>query len=440
GTTRNNTIIATAKGFSPALFEVDFTVTEALILQVSESSVSFEGIEGSPISNQSITVSANSGSPSIVLTDDPSATAWLVIPSEPVLGELEFGILPGLLPGEYSTTITVSDVDGLYEPADILVSLSIIESPPSTEKAITTISLGEAFGDPIIDAENSTISFIVPSGTDVTSLIPEFSVSEGASVLPESGTTLDFTNPVIFTVTAEDGSIQEWTVSVIVEEAPSVPFEAKINFQNNPSFTVPPVGYLPDYGKQFGFSSVTIDDVDYAFGWKLRSNGDPIDVSEASDNGGTTATGGAGRNRIAGSYASASIEDQLEGTLLHFQGDNIMNTTGGVKSWAGQRRGNELIWELEVPNGIYDVTIGLGDKDINNIDSRHSATIEGITIIPAKVAVAGEVRVETMTVEVTDGLLTMNGVGGFNSKITHIEIVESTNAPTAGALSFDPAS
>ncbi|WP_228780275.1 hypothetical protein, partial [Aquiflexum lacus] len=201
-----------------------------------------------------------------------------------------------------------------------------------------------------------------------------------------------------------------------------------------------PVGYLPDYGKQFGFSSVTVDGVDYAFGWKLRSNGEPIDVSEASDNGGTTAFGGAGRNRISTSYASAPIEDQLEGTLLHFQGDNIMNTTGGVQSWAGQRRGNELFWELEVPNGIYDVTIGLGDKDINNIDSRHSATIEGITIIPAKVAVAGEVRVETMTVEVTDGLLTMNGVGGFNSKITHIEIVESTNAPTAGALSFDPAS
>ncbi|RAJ11492.1 malectin domain-containing carbohydrate-binding protein, partial [Arenibacter echinorum] len=218
------------------------------------------------------------------------------------------------------------------------------------------------------------------------------------------------------------------------------PFQAQINFQNNPTFTTPPAGYLADYGKGFGNSSVIIGSDSYEYGWKLASDGTtPIDISnEASNNGGSGALGGAGRNRIATTYSGASDQEKLEGTLIHFQGDNIMSNTGGTQSWAGQPRGNEVIWELEIPNGTYAVTIGLGDKDVNNLDSRHSATIEGYTIIPAFVPNAGQTVVETMIVEVTDGFLTMNGVGGFNSKITHIDVIESTGTPVNGVLGFSP--
>ncbi|MCK0133808.1 PKD domain-containing protein, partial [Arenibacter sp. S6351L] len=218
------------------------------------------------------------------------------------------------------------------------------------------------------------------------------------------------------------------------------PFIAHINFQNNPSFTTPPAGYLADYGKAFGNSSVTIGTENYEYGWKLASDGTtPADISnEAANNGGSGATGGAGRNRITTTYSGASDQEKLEGTLMHFQGDNIMSNTGGNQSWAGQPRGNEVIWELEIPNGTYAVTIGLGDKDVNNIDSRHSATIEGYTIIPAFVPNPGQTVVETMIVEVTDGFMTMNGVGGFNSKITHIDVVESTGTPVNGVLTFSP--
>ncbi|MEP4001485.1 MAG: malectin domain-containing carbohydrate-binding protein, partial [Ekhidna sp.] len=218
------------------------------------------------------------------------------------------------------------------------------------------------------------------------------------------------------------------------------PFVAHINFQNNPSFTTPPTGYLADYGKAFGNSSVTVGTENYEYGWKLASDGTtPIDISnEASNNGGSGASGGAGRNRIASTYSGASVLEKLEGTLIHFQGDNIMSNTGGNQPWAGQPRGNEVIWELEIPNGIYAVTIGLGDKGASNIDSRHSATLEGYTIIPAFVPNPGQTVVETMIVEVTDGFLTMNGLGGFNSKITHIDVIESSGTPVNGVLAFSP--
>ncbi|PZX55861.1 PKD domain-containing protein, partial [Algoriphagus chordae] len=211
---------------------------------------------------------------------------------------------------------------------------------------------------------------------------------------------------------------------VVVED----PFAAKINFQNES--TIPPVSYLKDFGKQFGFSSVSINGTDYAYGWKSKDSGNPIDITDGST--------GAGRNRITAIYDEASDFEKLAGTLVHFQGDNIRGNTGGGLAWAGENRGGESFWEIEIPNGVYEVTVGLGDKDDNNLDSRHSATIEGYTIIPAFAPTPGETKEASMIVEVTDGLLTMNGFGGYNSKITHIEIAASTGTPVSGQLTFDP--
>lgn len=244
---------------------------------------------------------------------------------------------------------------------------------------------------------------------------------------------LSFAGIMTSTRRASGGSMVISYTSFSVEETapPATPFEAHVNFQNNPSFTTPPTGYLADYGKAFGNAKIIMGTDEYDFGWKLASDGTtPVDISnEANNNGGTGATGGAGRNRIVATYSGASDQEKLQGTLMHFQGDNVIGNTGGSPSWAGQPRGSEAIWELEVPNGTYEVTVGLGDKDAANLESRHSATIEGYTIISAFIPSPGQTIVETMIVEVTDGLLTMNGLGGFNSKITHIDVVESTATP-----------
>ncbi|MGB6150466.1 MAG: malectin domain-containing carbohydrate-binding protein [Pricia sp.] len=160
--------------------------------------------------------------------------------------------------------------------------------------------------------------------------------------------------------------------------------------------------------------------------------GAPFDASDEAANNAT----GVGRLRLAdvATYNAASLTEKLEGTLVHFQGDNI-------DGWNdGQPRKNELFWELEIPNGVYEITLGLGDKAANNVDSKHSATLEGYTIIPAFNPTQQEVRTATMVVAVSDGLLTLNGLGGFNSKITHIDIIESADTPVSGALTFLPTS
>src|SRR6185295_7950019 len=64
----------------------------------------------------------------------------------------------------------------------------------------------------------TSISLTVPFGTDLTSLTPTVAIT-GASVSPASGATQDFSDPVVYTVTAADLTTKAYTVTVSV--APS---------------------------------------------------------------------------------------------------------------------------------------------------------------------------------------------------------------------------
>ncbi len=65
----------------------------------------------------------------------------------------------------------------------------------------------------IIDEVAKTISVEMPTGTIATGLLPEIKISTGATVSPNAA--IDFTNPVEYTVTAEDGSKAIYIITVI---------------------------------------------------------------------------------------------------------------------------------------------------------------------------------------------------------------------------------
>lgn len=93
-------------------------------------------------------------------------------------------------------------------------TVTVAEAAPSTDTVIKTFFVSGQTGV-AIDADNHTIDVEVASGTDVSSLTPTVSVSENATIDPASGVARDFTSPVIYTVTAQDGSTtQDWTVTV----------------------------------------------------------------------------------------------------------------------------------------------------------------------------------------------------------------------------------
>jgi hypothetical protein len=87
-------------------------------------------------------------------------------------------------------------------------------------------------------------------------------------------------------------------------------------------------------------------------------------------------------------------------------------------------------WEAAVPNGLYRVTVAVGDAGTAT-NSSHWASVENQNAIAAFVPTAS-VRHATVTrtVRVTDGKLTLSPAGGTNTKFDYIDIVSVPGADT----------
>jgi eukaryotic-like serine/threonine-protein kinase len=91
------------------------------------------------------------------------------------------------------------------------------DDPPSTQKFITSFSFSTA-DNPGLSALVSaggiadTILCYFPSGTNLTNLIPTIEFT-GKSISPGNKVARNFTNPVAYEVTAEDGTVKKYIIS-----------------------------------------------------------------------------------------------------------------------------------------------------------------------------------------------------------------------------------
>ena len=125
----------------------------------------------------------------------------------------------GITENDFTSPViyVVTAEDGItVQDWEVIVSLA-----PSTETDILTYSFPEQTNSAIIDPVSHTIIIEVEYGTILTELVATFVLSDGATatvggVNQQSGTTAnDFTNPVTYVVTAEDGvTTQDWLVTV----------------------------------------------------------------------------------------------------------------------------------------------------------------------------------------------------------------------------------
>ncbi len=105
----------------------------------------------------------------------------------------------------YNYAMTSLQIDSLYDTQRVL----------SAENAITGLSHPNLVnGSLVINDVNFTVDAEVTYGTDLTILAPVIDISNMATISPLSGTSTDFTNPVVYTVTADNGTPQDWTVSI----------------------------------------------------------------------------------------------------------------------------------------------------------------------------------------------------------------------------------
>ncbi|MFA6547393.1 MAG: immunoglobulin-like domain-containing protein [Candidatus Magasanikbacteria bacterium] len=142
--------------------------------------------------------------------------------------------LAALIEG-YNANLTTAQVKNtILKTGDSLASLvgkTVSGSRINAQKALQAVNPAKAIvgftiptqvGVTTIDETTHTISVTVPNKTDVKKLTPTITIT-GASVSPASGVLKDFTNPVIYTVTAADGLTQAYTVTVTVDNDKTPP-------------------------------------------------------------------------------------------------------------------------------------------------------------------------------------------------------------------------
>lgn len=89
--------------------------------------------------------------------------------------------------------------------------------PGANQKLITSFHLlldPEVIGK--IDQDKHTVTLNVPFGTDLSNITPFFVYSNGAKAEPDSNIAQNFSKPVIYKITAADGSTQDFAVTVSV--------------------------------------------------------------------------------------------------------------------------------------------------------------------------------------------------------------------------------
>lgn len=110
-------------------------------------------------------------------------------------------------------TYTLTAQDGITTQ-DWVVTVE--KEPAETGNAILSFRFEDL--DPpvngVVNAGDFTVAAEVPNGTDLTTLVPTIVLSDKATSSPESGVATDFTDPVTYTVTAQDESTQDWVVTV----------------------------------------------------------------------------------------------------------------------------------------------------------------------------------------------------------------------------------
>ncbi|WP_406661022.1 PGF-pre-PGF domain-containing protein [Methanolobus sp. ZRKC3] len=101
------------------------------------------------------------------------------------------------------------------EDASIQEYIVTVSVAPNTVKAITSFKFTglEPVVTGVIDEEAKMINLTVPFGTNVTALVPTIAYN-GASISPNTGVPQNFTNPINYTVTAEDATTQNYIVTV----------------------------------------------------------------------------------------------------------------------------------------------------------------------------------------------------------------------------------
>ncbi len=200
GSTQNFTnpvnYVVSASGFDNKTYTV--TVTKAAALSLKDiTSFVFAGFPATTIGSNTVSVTVPFGT--AVSNLSPTYTVSTLASGSPVSGTARnFGS---------QQTYTITAEDNSTKVYTVIVTVA----PASSAKDILTSDFG-ALGPATIAGTNITLT--VAPNQNVTALAPTFTISPLATISPASGTARNFTTPQTYTVTAQKGTTQVYTVAV----------------------------------------------------------------------------------------------------------------------------------------------------------------------------------------------------------------------------------
>ncbi len=152
---------------------------------------------------------------------DPGATA-----TDDVEGDISWNIVVDTTHvdmsqiGAYRVTYNVSDTAGNQaEEVTRRVEVILGDIPQKSENEILAYAIPGQEEAAEVDNVNHRVTVTVPFGTDINVAPTALTVSDGATVSPSMNEQQNFENSVTYTVTAENGDVQEWIVDVTINDA-----------------------------------------------------------------------------------------------------------------------------------------------------------------------------------------------------------------------------
>lgn len=150
------------------------------------------------------------------------------------------------------------------------------------------------------------VVFNVRRTADVKNLAPVFKITDGATIQPANGSVQDFTNPVTYTVTSEDGQYKRTYTVEFRKQARMVNDVLKLDFEN----------YCIDrkYGRFYEWFELDEDGKEWAKSW-------------ANGNLGFALTGS---SSDADAFPTTALKDGYDGAALKL----MTLSTGSLGAWA----------------------------------------------------------------------------------------------------------
>ncbi len=418
---------ATAPGYDPAQVTVTVNVTAAnydiqIINNAAQVTVNPAGplVTVAPGANQTFTFTPQ---PGFIVTDvrlnGNSLGAITNYTLNNINSDYVIEVLSGPIP-VYNLTVNVFG-NGIVRPpasaggditANAVLTFTQGQTPtfnflPAVgwriDRVVTTDSSGNAVNRGAIPlytfpafSTNGVLDVHFVQQTPATLVLIKEATPEGATIFP-------------FGVTGPNGFAQNFN---IVDDGILPPsFVANINFsaQADPV----PAGYTLDYGLSYRVQG------GLEYGWVTQAS------IAAGGPGVPTNMVSLGRDR----GFSPGIPQELD-TYMHMQYFPFNNTFPNAA------------WEIVVPNGLYEVTVSVGDVLAPNNNSTHVINVEGQNFITfAQAGVSGTLartRQATQTLPVTDGRLTVDAIGGTNTKINYVRIRQIVTTNNRQILSVIP--